>query len=71
MHPFHLLIIVAIFGAITVLAAAILLTSPVLVPAALGAQENGVKYARDVPLPPPQYYTIPVSIFSPCNLTPT
>lgn len=58
MRPFYLLIIVAIFGAIVVLAAAIILTSPALVRvAAPGAQENGVKYALDAPLPPPQYYT--------------
>ena len=58
MRSFWLLIIVAIFGAIVVLAAAILLTSPALVPdAGTGIQAGSVKYAPDMPLPPPQYYS--------------
>jgi hypothetical protein len=58
MRSFYLLIIVAIFGAIAVFAAAIILTSPALIPAAAqGTPENGVKYALDAPLPPPRYYT--------------
>jgi hypothetical protein len=67
MRSFYLLIIVAIFGAIAVVAAAILFTSPALIPvAALGAQENGVKYAVDAPRPPPRYYTgIDVSPLNP------
>ena len=58
MRSFYLLIIVAIFGAVVVLAAAIILTSPALVPAAgTGTPGGSVKYALDAPLPPPQYYT--------------
>jgi hypothetical protein len=58
MYSFSLLIIVAIFGAIVILAAAIILTRPALVMVAVsGAQGNGVKYAGDAPLPQPQYYT--------------
>ena len=58
MRSFYLLIIVAIFGAVVVLAAAIILTSPALVPEA-GTETPGgsVKYALDSPLPLPQYYT--------------
>jgi hypothetical protein len=58
MRSFYLLIIVAIFGAVVVLAAAIILTSPALVPeAGTGTPGGSVKYLLDTPLPPPQYYT--------------
>jgi hypothetical protein len=58
MRSFWLLIMVAIFGAIVVLAAAIVLTSPALVPdAGTGRPAGSVKYTLDNPLPPPQYYT--------------
>jgi hypothetical protein len=58
MRSFYLVLIVAIFGAIVVLAAAIILTSPALVPdAGTGAPAGSVKYAPDASLPPPQYYT--------------
>jgi hypothetical protein len=58
MRALYLLVIVCLFGAIVVFAAAIVLTSPALVPAAApGVQESGVKYALDAPLPPPRYYT--------------
>jgi hypothetical protein len=57
MRSFSLLIIVAIFGTIAVLGAAILFASPALIPAAPGVQQNDVKYALEFPLPPPQYFT--------------
>lgn len=58
MRSFYLLIIVAIFGAMVVLAAAIILSSPALIPGATaGVPSGSVKYALDAPLPPPQYYT--------------
>jgi hypothetical protein len=58
MRSFWLLIIVAIFGAIVVLTAAILFTSPALVPdAGTGTPAGSVKYALDKLLSPPQYYT--------------
>jgi len=58
MRSFWLLVIVAIFGAIVIFAAAILFTSPALVPAVVaGAPAGSVNYALDAPLPPPQYYT--------------
>jgi hypothetical protein len=58
MRAFYLFIIVAIFGAVIVLAAAIILSSPALVPNAIPHTPAGnVKYALDERLPPPQYYT--------------
>jgi hypothetical protein len=58
MRSFYLLLIVAIFGAMVVLAAAIILTSPALVPdAGTGIRGGSVKYAPDTSLPPPRYYT--------------
>jgi hypothetical protein len=59
MRSFWLFIIVAIFGAIVVLAAAIVLTSPVLIPDTGKSTPDGtVKYMPGDPhLPPPQYYT--------------
>jgi hypothetical protein len=57
MRSFYLLVIVAIFGLLVVLAAAIILTSPALVPAGTGVRGSTVNYALDAPLPPPQYYT--------------
>jgi hypothetical protein len=58
MRSFYRLIVVTIFGAIAVLAAAIILTSPALVPdAGTDTSSGSVKYALDAPLPPPQYYT--------------
>ena len=58
MRPLYLLIIVASFGAILVLGAAIVLTSPALTSAAL--QDDTpvtVQYGSDTPLPPLRYYT--------------
>jgi hypothetical protein len=57
MRSFYLLIIVAIFGAVAVLAAAIILTSPALMPAGPGTPGSSVKYLLDAPLPVPRYYT--------------
>jgi len=58
MRSFYLLIIVAIFGAVVVLAAAIVLSSPALIPdAPASTSSDRVRYALDAPLPPPQYYT--------------
>ena len=60
MRAFWLLIIVAIFGAIVVLAAAIVFTSPALIPdtTSTGTTGGTVKYVLDAPpLPPPQYNT--------------
>ena len=62
MRPLILLVIVAIFGIIVVLASAIILTSPALVPASVTVpvvQPAGstVKYGLDSPLPEPRYYT--------------
>jgi hypothetical protein len=71
MRSFSLLIIVALFGIMVVLAAALILTSPALLPAGTGTPGGSVKYLLDAPLPPPQYYTgIDVStIKSDSNLT--
>ena len=58
MRPLYLLIIAAIFGAILILSAAIVLTSPVLTAAAMQAAPPGtVQYGPDAPLPPPRYTT--------------
>jgi hypothetical protein len=58
MRPLCLLIIVAIFGGIIILAAAIVLTSPVLTSTALKpAPASGVQYGLDVSLPGPRYHT--------------
>jgi len=58
MRSLWLLIIVTIFGAIIVLAAAILFTSPALVPdTGTETSAGSVKYALDTSLSPPQYYT--------------
>jgi len=59
MRALYLFIIVALFGALIVLAAAILFTSPAFViTVSSGTPAGRVKYALDPPpLPPPQYYT--------------
>jgi hypothetical protein len=58
MRPFHLIAIVCIFGAVIVLAAAIILTSPFLVPATVTETGKGDEaYGLDTPLPGPHYYT--------------
>lgn len=58
MRAFYLLIIVAIFGVMVILAAAIVLSSPALIPDTGSSSPSGsVQYALDAPLPPPQYYT--------------
>jgi hypothetical protein len=58
MRPLHLIVIVCIFGAVIVLAAAMILTSPLMVPApATGNPAGGVKYGTDAPLPEPRYYS--------------
>jgi predicted double-glycine peptidase len=58
MRPLHLIAIACIFGAVIVLAAFILLTSPFLVSVpAPGAVAGSVKYGSGAPLPEPRYYT--------------
>jgi hypothetical protein len=57
MRPLYLIIIACIFGAIIVLAAAIVLTSPVLVPDSVKSPAGTVQYGTDAPLPEPRYYT--------------
>ncbi|MEI7856332.1 MAG: C39 family peptidase [Methanomicrobiales archaeon] len=57
MRPLHSIFIIALLGAITVLAFAIIFTSPVLTSAVPGGAESGVKYRPDTSLPAPQYYT--------------
>lgn len=57
MRPLHLLVIMAIFGAIIVIAAAIVLTSPALPDAARKSGISGVQYGPDILLPGPRYYT--------------
>jgi hypothetical protein len=58
MRPLILVVIVALFGAILVFAAAIVFTSPALVPAVdPGISAGGVEYGTDVPLTPPRYYS--------------
>ncbi len=58
MRPIHLLVIASIFGIIVVLAAAMILTGPALIPAPAASSLTGdVKYARDTQLPGPHYYT--------------
>jgi hypothetical protein len=58
MRPFYLRLIIAIFGAIIVIAAAIIFSSPTLVPVAgTGISGDDVKYVLDPPLSPPRYYT--------------
>ena len=58
MRPLHLLVIASIFGIIVVLAVAMILTGPVLIPAPAASSLTGdVKYARDTQLPGPHYYT--------------
>jgi hypothetical protein len=58
MRPFHLIAIVCIFGAVVALAAVIILSSPLLIPAQ-GSETpaGGVKYGPDLLLPEPRYYT--------------
>ncbi|MCK9580337.1 MAG: C39 family peptidase [Methanoregula sp.] len=56
-RPLYLLLIVTIFGAIIVFAAAIVLTSPSLTAAATPAvPSGGGQYGPDTPLPGPRYY---------------
>jgi hypothetical protein len=54
MRSLYLLIIIAIFGAIVIFAAAIILASPALIPEArAGTPGSHVGYAPDGPLPGP------------------
>jgi hypothetical protein len=58
MRPLRLLVIASIFGAIVLLALAMILMSPALIPGPSTPSEGDVKYARDTPvLPGPDYYT--------------
>jgi len=57
MRPLHLLVIASIFGVLVVLAVAMILASPALIPAPGSPAEGDVKYALDAPLPGPHYYT--------------
>jgi hypothetical protein len=58
MRPLHRLVIASIFGIIIVLAVAMILTGPALIPApAVSSLTGDVKYARDTQLPGPHYYT--------------
>lgn len=57
MRPLYFIVIACIFGAVIVLAAAIILTSPVLVPTGTGAAAGGARYGPDMPLSEPRYYT--------------
>ncbi|MDP3565141.1 MAG: papain-like cysteine protease family protein [Methanoregula sp.] len=57
MRQIHLLIIASFFGIIIVLAAAMILTSPALVPVPSSQPVSDIKYARDTQLPGPHYYT--------------
>lgn len=58
MRPLYSFVIIGLFGVVVILAAAIVFTSPALVPAdGTGTPGSRVKYALDAPMPPPQYYT--------------
>jgi hypothetical protein len=57
MRPLHLLVIASIFGVMAVLAVAMILSSPALIPKTASPPSNDVKYARDTQLPGPHYYT--------------
>jgi hypothetical protein len=57
MRPLSYPVIACIVGAIIIIALAIMLTSPVLVPAAAPASSGGIQYGLYPPLPPPRYYT--------------
>jgi hypothetical protein len=57
MRPLALLVIACIFGILIVLAAAMVLTSPVLLPAAVKSPVGTIQYNPDAPLPEPRYYT--------------
>ena len=57
MRPFYLLVIACIFGAIIVLASAMILTSPVLLPDSVKVPSRTVQYGLDTSLPEPRYYT--------------
>ena len=57
MRPLHLLVIASIFGVLVVLAVAMILASPALIPAPGSPAAGDVKYALDAPLPGPHYYT--------------
>jgi len=58
MRPWFLVVIAAIFGAVVVMAAAIVLTNPALMTAATrtGSADH-VQYGPGTPLPEPRYYT--------------
>jgi hypothetical protein len=57
MHPLHLLVIASVFGPLVVLAVAMILANPALIPAPGSPAAGDVKYARDAPLPGPYFYT--------------
>ena len=57
MRPLHLLVIASIFGIIVILAGAMILTGPALIPTPASSLSGDVKYARDTQLPGPHYYT--------------
>jgi hypothetical protein len=57
MRPLHLLFIASIIGIIVVLAVAMILISPGLIPVSASPSSGDVKYARDTQLPGPHYYT--------------
>ncbi|MDP2796751.1 MAG: hypothetical protein Q8N94_04480 [Methanoregula sp.] len=57
MRPLHLLVIASIFGIIVVLAVAMILAGPALIPIPASPLSGDVKYALDTQLPGPHYYT--------------
>jgi hypothetical protein len=57
MRLLHLLVIASIFGIIVVLSAAVILTSPALIPTPASPSLREVKYTLDTQLPGPHYYT--------------
>jgi hypothetical protein len=57
MRPLHLLVIASIFGIIVVLAVAMILASPALLPPSSSPPAGEVKYAPDTQTPGPHYYT--------------
>ena len=57
MRPLHLLVIAGIFGALVVLAVAMILASPALIPAPGNPAAGNVKHAPAAPLPGPHNYT--------------
>ena len=57
MRPLHLFVIAGIFGALVVLAVAMILASPALIPEPGNPSAGNVKYAPDAPPPGPHNYT--------------